>query len=153
LVSQMAIISAHEKFFRSSRTFRGPQKGVDHIKRIRKGEGKRLACPRPKDHPAASLPKTDQKQSYSESRVLKPLVGTLQQCPSVAGGLVPHGNSLRNLNDVGSKQNRHPEALIRIEAHLGPGNDGVRCLNDESRIQELPHSAGIPGALSSLKFR
>jgi hypothetical protein len=49
----MAIMSAHEKFFRSSRTFHAPQKVVDHIPRTRNGEGKWLACPRPKDHTAA----------------------------------------------------------------------------------------------------
>jgi hypothetical protein len=90
-VSQMAIMFAHEKFFRSSRTFRGPQKVVDHIPRTRNGEAKRLPCPRPKDHTAASLrePACLQcrpRRSYSQSSVLKPLVGTLQCCPSFAGG-------------------------------------------------------------------
>jgi hypothetical protein len=45
---------------------------------------------------------------------------------------------LENLNDVGSQQIRHPQVLSRIRAHLEPGNDGVRYLSNESRIQELP---------------
>jgi hypothetical protein len=58
-VSQTTIISVHEKFFQSSRTFRGPTNDV-----------------------------------------LLLLVARFHV-----------GNGLRNLNDVGSKQNRHPEAL------------------------------------------
>jgi hypothetical protein len=96
-LSQMAITSAHEKFFRSSRIFRGPTNDV-----------------------------------------LLLLVAWFHMA-----------TGLGNLNDVGSKQSRHPEALSQIRAHLAPGNDGVRCLSNESRIQELPRSAWICGALSS----
>ena len=94
------------------------------------GSGKLLVC------------NVDQ-DSYPESPVLKPLVSTLQCCPSLAGGLVPHGNGLRNLSYVGSKQNRHPEALSRIRAHLEPGNDDVPCLSNESIIRKLPYSLGF----------
>src|SRR5947209_20288646 len=39
------------------------------------------------------------------------------------------------------QQNRHPEALSRIRAHLEPGNDDVRCLSIQSIIRKSPHSA------------